>query len=206
MKTVAGSVAQLMRDKQLSFADTLCSLFHIYARQIGHAFRKFNNRAARVNISNISDIVLAGKAANSGLLQQLICKETNLQQIQTSEAFDVKPDQLQLANTCLLGVMHIDQLPANVPATTGGEFPRLLGRLTPGRPSNYRRLLIEMADYRPPAMKLRRGGLRNCPEITSRFEIHPLLGRHYSAVKTLSVWKADSETLAKIRILFRDCS
>lgn len=53
------------------------------------------------------------------------------------------------------GLLHIDQLPANLPWITGAEMPRILGRLTAGCPSRYRSLLIEMSDYRPPVMKLR---------------------------------------------------
>lgn len=55
----------------------------------------------------------------------------------------------------MLGFMHIDQLPANVPALTGAQQQRILGRLTPGRPNSWRNLLREMADHEPSAMKLR---------------------------------------------------
>lgn len=55
----------------------------------------------------------------------------------------------------LLGFMHIDQMPANVPGLTGAHQQRILGRLTPGRPNSWRNLLREMADYEPSAMKLR---------------------------------------------------
>ncbi len=55
----------------------------------------------------------------------------------------------------LLGLLHIDQMPANIPALTGATQQRILGRLTPGRPNQWRNLLREMADFEPPAMKLR---------------------------------------------------
>lgn len=57
--------------------------------------------------------------------------------------------------TATLGLMHVDQMPANIPSLTMADVPRILGRLTPGKPTNWRKLLVEMADYRPPAMRLR---------------------------------------------------
>lgn len=56
--------------------------------------------------------------------------------------------------SAILGLMFIDQMPANIPWITGAESQRILGRLTPGRPSVWRQLLMEMADFQPPAMKL----------------------------------------------------
>lgn len=55
----------------------------------------------------------------------------------------------------MLGLLHLDQFPANHPDTTGAEHQRLLGRLTPGRLENWRWVIRSMADYHPPAMRLR---------------------------------------------------
>ena len=59
------------------------------------------------------------------------------------------------AATAMLGLMHLDQMPAGLPWLTGAHQPRVLGRLTPGGPSNWRQVIMEMADYHPPVMKLR---------------------------------------------------
>ena len=53
------------------------------------------------------------------------------------------------------GFLHIDQVPSNLPWISGTDVPRILGALTPGSACRYRHLLIEMSDYRPPAMTLR---------------------------------------------------
>ena len=58
-------------------------------------------------------------------------------------------------SAAILGLLHIDQMPANVPKLTGASEQRILGRLSMGSPSNWRQLLREMADFQPPAMKLR---------------------------------------------------
>ena len=55
----------------------------------------------------------------------------------------------------ILGAMNVDQLPGNIPWITGAKSQKILGRITPGSPSNWRQLLREMADFQPPAMRLR---------------------------------------------------
>ncbi len=67
----------------------------------------------------------------------------------------VSPDAVDSVVAAILGLMHIDQMPANVPWLTGAESQRILGRLSPGRPSNWRQLIRMMADFKPAAMKLR---------------------------------------------------
>ena len=57
--------------------------------------------------------------------------------------------------TSILGAMNVDQVPGNIPWITGADSQRILGRITPGSPSNWRQLLREMADFQPPAMRLR---------------------------------------------------
>jgi anhydro-N-acetylmuramic acid kinase len=66
----------------------------------------------------------------------------------TSE-YGVTYDQLDSVIAALLGLFHIDQMPANVPWLTGADGQRILGRLTPGRPSNWRQLVRVMADFSP---------------------------------------------------------
>ena len=38
-------------------------------------------------------------------------------------------------------MLYLDSIPANATAITGTETPRILGRLTPGSPQNWQRLL-----------------------------------------------------------------
>ena len=67
----------------------------------------------------------------------------------------IASEQMGAVVAAVLGLFHIDQMPANVPWLTGAESQRILGRLTPGRPSNYRQLLRTMADFHPAPMKLK---------------------------------------------------
>lgn len=62
---------------------------------------------------------------------------------------------LEAAAAALLALLHLDQVPANRPEITGAEVPRLLGRLTPGHPQSWRRLLECCAGQAAPARPLR---------------------------------------------------
>ena len=56
---------------------------------------------------------------------------------------------------------HLDQTPACPTAITGARTPRVLGRLTPGSPQAWQRLLHEMAGHQP-AVVGRRQHLTQC--------------------------------------------
>jgi 1,6-anhydro-N-acetylmuramate kinase len=62
---------------------------------------------------------------------------------------------LRPAGVALLGLLHLDQTPANVPTITGARTPRVLGRLTPGSLSSWHRLVGELASAKPSVVALR---------------------------------------------------
>ncbi len=76
-------------------------------------------------------------------------------QDQTPASLGINDDTLAGTVAAMLGILHIDQMQANLPWLTGATDQRVLGRLTPGTPSNWRLLVREMSDFRPPAMKLK---------------------------------------------------
>jgi len=63
---------------------------------------------------------------------------------------------LHAAAAAMLAVLHIDQTPANLPENAGDATPRVLGRLTPGSPVHWKRLLRMMAQHDLPATTLNR--------------------------------------------------
>lgn len=65
------------------------------------------------------------------------------------------PQDLPSVTAAICGLMHIDQMPVTIPWISGSELPRVLGRLTPGSPAHWRRVIMDMGDCRPPVMKLR---------------------------------------------------
>ena len=61
-----------------------------------------------------------------------------------------------LANAAaLLAAMFVDQMPGNVPELTNASGLRLLGRISPGSPTAWRNVLINMNDSESPTMRLK---------------------------------------------------
>lgn len=63
---------------------------------------------------------------------------------------------LAAGSAATLALLHLDQIPANLPELTGASAPRILGRLTPGSPGAWRRLLLDMTIANPATLPLRR--------------------------------------------------
>ena len=61
----------------------------------------------------------------------------------------------EAAVSAMLTLMHVDQMPANLPRITGADSQRILGRLSAGSATNWRNLIRSMAQYQPAPMKLR---------------------------------------------------
>jgi 1,6-anhydro-N-acetylmuramate kinase len=70
-------------------------------------------------------------------------------------ALGIRPGSLEPAGVALLGLLHLDQIPAGSLAITGARTPRVLGRLTPGSLASWHRLVRELASARPSVVSLR---------------------------------------------------
>jgi hypothetical protein len=67
----------------------------------------------------------------------------------------VPPAAVAPAAVAVLGLLHVDQVPASTTALTGVRVPRVLGRLTPGSPQSWQRLVRELAAAKPSVIALR---------------------------------------------------
>ncbi len=67
----------------------------------------------------------------------------------------VPAGSLAAARAALLGMLHVDQVPANLVTMTGARAPRVLGRLTPGSYTSWHRLMRELATAKPAVVALR---------------------------------------------------
>ena len=115
------------------------------ARNTPGIYRESDNPKIQVDCST----ELAGIFINQIQRQWPDCNVTALDHVGLTSNY------LAAASTAILGLLFVDQMPANIPRITGADSQRILGRVTPGKPSNWRLLLCEMADFQPPAMRLR---------------------------------------------------
>ena len=151
-----GETVRMAIEAGWSIRDLLCTACHFIAATIAQAVAKQLTQS-----SPIREILLSGRGQQNGMLLRGIASrlpEVKLRSVSTIMApVDGLDDAaLEPMAVALLTLLHIDQVPANHTALTGTDASRVLGRLTPGLPQNWQRLLRMMADSQPQAMSLRR--------------------------------------------------
>ncbi|MGI9519563.1 MAG: anhydro-N-acetylmuramic acid kinase [Pirellulaceae bacterium] len=138
---------EVIQQDKLSLSDALKS----FASYVAQGIRKFlERRSSRSNLQ----LVCGGDLANHGLLLSEINMVIERPWLDPAE-INFQPEFLRSSTAAIAGLMHIDQMPLTIPWMTGSEMPRVLGRLTAGSPGNWRRVIMEMGDSRPPVMTLR---------------------------------------------------
>jgi 1,6-anhydro-N-acetylmuramate kinase len=111
-------------------------------------------RCIRRQFPAVADVVLCGQWPGDDQFEALRAGLTGIR-LQTVDALGVPSAALKAATVALLGLLHLDQAPANVPSATGARTPRVLGRLTPGSVVNWHHLVRELAARRPNVVTLR---------------------------------------------------
>jgi anhydro-N-acetylmuramic acid kinase len=133
-----------------SVRDLLCTATHLVAESVVRAIgRRLPEQTP------IDQIILAGGGRQNGLLLRKMAAglpETTLTPI---DELGIADRALGPASIAVLAFCHLDQVPANPTAVTGAEIPRVLGRLTPGSPQSWQRLLAQMSGSQPAIRPLR---------------------------------------------------
>jgi anhydro-N-acetylmuramic acid kinase len=137
-------------DRGWSVRDMLCTATHFIAETIALAVRR-----CLPGDTKVDEIVLTGGGQHNGMLLREIA--TRLPEIPITRMGQFGPSGEALVPACiaLLALFHLDEVPANLSAVTGTEVPRVLGRLTPGSPQSWKRLLAELTTRRPATRPLR---------------------------------------------------
>ncbi len=144
-----GDALEMALQRDWSIRDLLCSATHFLAETVAQTLRKRPLADVRVD-----QLLVSGGGQHNGLLLREIGRLTGLPVLRIDQ-LGIPGSGFEAAVVGLLALLHLDQVPANRPEITGAEVPRLLGRLTPGHPQNWRRLLDCCAGQRAPARPLR---------------------------------------------------
>ncbi len=123
-----------------SVRDMLCTATHFLAGAVLSAISR-----CRSGELAAGEIVLSGGGRRNGLLLGEIAKGVGQDRLTRIESLGLEANALDPACGAMLALLNVDQIPASLPAVTGIGVPRLLGRLTPGSPRSWRRLLSELA-------------------------------------------------------------
>ena len=119
--------------------DMLCSACHFAAEAAAAAAEELSDTRAG------AELILAGNGLDNGLVLRHLTTRLAGRQICRVKELGVQSDALAPAAAAILALLHLDQVPANVAGITGAEVPRILGRLTPGGPQAWQRLLAACA-------------------------------------------------------------
>ena len=125
-------------DSGWSVRDLLCTAAHLIAESVARALRWLPSDV------QIDQMLLTGGGRHNGLLlREIGDRLPGLSTIHVQE-LGVPDGILSAASIAVLVLCHIDQMPAAPKAANGAEPTCVLGRLTPGSPPNWQRLLREM--------------------------------------------------------------
>lgn len=146
VQLVAQSLA-FIQAENLAVSDAVKTLTSHMTASIQQFLQKRSSRGS-------CELVAGGMLNQHGLLLSEINQAIANPWLETA-GMNYDASYLRSTTASMMGLMHIDQMPVTVPWISGCETPRVLGRLTPGNPGNWRRVIMEMGDCRPPVMKLR---------------------------------------------------
>ena len=134
--------------KTASLEDQLATATHFITQQAA------NFVLHRISAAHpVGELFVMGEGARSNhlLLRGL---EESLPVISIRKLDELGQDRSILAaSVAALAMMHVWHIP--LAPSRGGEVPRVLGRITPGSPSNWRRVLHEMTSNAPWLLPLR---------------------------------------------------
>ncbi len=130
---------QMAVDSGWSVRDLLCSATHFIAETVSLALRRRLPEDARID-----EIVVTGGGRHNGMLLREIGHRCQLPLERIGES-DIPAPALDPAGIAVLALLHLYLVPDNPTAVTKANTPRLLGRLTPGSPQSWQRLLSAAA-------------------------------------------------------------
>lgn len=133
---------------------SICDLLNSATGLIGELVA----RAVRTRIPRtppIGELVITGGGKKNGLLLREITKRLPELPMRTVTSLGMRPELLDAMGAAMLALLHLLQAPANSTLITGAPAPRVLGRLTPGSPPNWQRVVKELAANTPATMSLR---------------------------------------------------
>ena len=103
----------------------------------------------------IDELVVTGGGQHHGLLMKQLAERLAPLPILREADLGLPLHARDGAVAATLALLHLDETPACPTAITGAQTPRVLGRLTPGSPQAWQRMLQGIALRAPSAVSLR---------------------------------------------------
>jgi anhydro-N-acetylmuramic acid kinase len=137
-------------ERSLSLADLLCTAVHFIADRLANHIKRQLPRSHPVG-----ELLLSGPGRCHRFLRRALQQRLPEVRLLSVDDSGIPSEYLPAAAAALLAQLHTDLIPANCSSLTGTRAPRILGRLTPGDPAIWHRLLAQMAESLPQKVPLR---------------------------------------------------
>lgn len=141
---------RMAADSGWSIRDLLCTATHFIADCIAHAVEYHLPKS-----STIDELLVTGGGQDNGMLLGEIGLRLNGIPLKRTAELGLPTRLLEATTVAVLTALHVDMVPANHPAITGTAVPRILGRLTPGSPGAWARLVRHLDSTAPTHTSLR---------------------------------------------------
>lgn len=105
-------------------SDIIATAVALTARSIADSYTRFLPEPVR-------DVVISGGGAKNPVLVEALQRLLPGQQVVPFDALYFDGEAKEAVAFALLGFLHLEGIPGNVPAATGAAGPRILGKLTP---------------------------------------------------------------------------
>jgi anhydro-N-acetylmuramic acid kinase len=104
--------------------DIVATAMALTARSIGDAYRRFVREP-------VSEVVLSGGGARNPAMTDAIAAALAPTPVRLFDELFFNGDAKEAVAFALLGYLHLERRPGNVPSATGARGPRVLGKLSP---------------------------------------------------------------------------
>ena len=138
--------------KNRSLRDVLCAVIESVACRTARAVRmQFGPMLAD------AELIITGGGRQHGVLMKKLLQELGCDQekVVLPENIGFDPGILDASAVAVLTSLAINQIPCNLPHLTGAETDCVLGRIIPGSPQNWQKLIQLMATVKPAVRSLR---------------------------------------------------
>lgn len=144
------AIFEQARLKNWSLRDVLCTVVDSVACRIARAVRvQFGPMVAD------AELIVTGGGRLHGVLMKKLHQELGCDKLILLESLDYNPHLLDASAIAVLTSFAVNQIPGNLAHLTGAETNRVLGRIIPGSPQNWQKLVQRMASVKPAVRSLR---------------------------------------------------
>ena len=133
-----------------SVRDILCTAAYFIAESVAGEIE-----SGYAKSKSKTELLLIGGACGHGLLLSRLGKNLEGWTQQSVKECGVAVDSFDAVCVAILTLFFADQIPAAIPGVTGAETARTLGRITPGSPQNWAKILDEILQAKIHSRSLR---------------------------------------------------